>query len=337
MPPMSKSATKVMQFTGRDPTMEIREGTRQRSPLQITTDESDSSGSVYSQDGANSTAGLPVTSLQPPPAHDGQFYLKSTTYSSNSSSHSDPDSISSQAYRECVSRFMSGRIGEPSPSANTRDDIEDLTNQKKVIEEQRGKSGTSVHHEIHHEDHVLTPQPLTIRTNKNGPSYPSKDSGGSSAALSANLQKAVDWNLLRTPSCEKQYGLHNTEAVSSSPVPPTRTQSSPLPSPDQKHNKRGNSSDSPTSTSTIGGKLSGALRRVSEPDTPTPKKSSGGFMGLKGTPDVLQKGNEHFHEVVEKAKLSMNKKEKRRQELKKQIIVVGITDQTPDGRISEWL
>jgi hypothetical protein len=372
MPPMSKSATKVMQFTGRDPSMEIREGTRQRSPLQITTDESDSSGSTYSQDGQNSTASLPVTSLQPAPAHDSQLYLKSSTCSSSSSSHSDPDSISSQAYRERVSRFMAGHIGEPSPPTNTRDAIEGLTDQKRATyEQQQGKSGTPVHHETDHEDHVLIPAPLTIRTKKDGHNYFSEDSGESGAGSYTNVQKAVDWNILRTPSPQKQYGLHNTEAVSFAPAPATRTQSSPLPSSDQKHNKRGFSSgkhplkspfpflfhsthkspDSPNSASALGGKLSGALRRVSgtkttsstnkidttpntkrtatDPDTPTPKKSSGGFMGLKGTPDVLQKGNEHFHEVVEKAKLSMNKKEKRRQELKKRIIVVGITDQTP--------
>ncbi|PQE19914.1 hypothetical protein CJF31_00006434 [Rutstroemia sp. NJR-2017a BVV2] len=372
MPPMSNSTTKVMQFTGRDPTREIIEGTRQRSPLHITIDESDSSGSAYSQDGQNSTADLPVTPLQPPPAHDSQYYLKSSTYSSGPSSPSDSGSISSQAYRERVTNFMAGHIGEPSPLANTRDAIEDSTYQNRVIyEQQQGKSGTSVHHEIHHEDHIPMPPPLTVRTKKDGQNYFREDPGGSSVASYTNVQKAADWNILGTPSREKQHVLHNTEAVSFSPAPAIRSQSSPLPFAGQKHTKRGSSSgkhplrspfpfnfhsthkspDSPNSASALGGKLSGTLRRVSgtktnsptnkivttlntkrtatDPDTPTPKKSIGAFMGLKGTPDVLQKGNEHFHEVVEKAKLSMNKKEKRRQELKKRIVVVGVMDQTP--------
>jgi hypothetical protein len=372
MPPTSNSATKVIQFTSRDPKKDIREGTRRRSPLQITIDESDSSGSAYSQDGQNSTADLPVTPLQPTPAHDSQYYLKSSTYSSGPTSPSDSSSLSSQAYRERVTNFMAGHIADPSPLANTRDAIEDSTYQNRVIhEQQQGKSGTSAHYEIHHEDHILMPPPLTVRTKKDGQNYFREDSGGSSVPSSTNLQKAVDWNISGTPSREKQYMLRNTEAVSFSPAPAIRSQSSPLLSTDQKHNKRGISSgkhplrspfpfnfhsthrspDSPNSTSALGGKLSGALRRVSgtktnsptdklvttsnakrtatDPDTPTPKKSIGGFMGLKGTPDVLQKGNEHFHEVVEKAKLSMNKKEKRRQELKKRIIVVGVMDQTP--------
>ncbi|PQE27199.1 hypothetical protein CJF32_00000165 [Rutstroemia sp. NJR-2017a WRK4] len=347
MPPTSNSAAKVMQFTSRDPKKDTRQGTRRRSPLQITIDESDSSGSAYSQDGQNSTADLPVTPLQPtPPAHDSQYYLKSSTYSSGPTSPSDSSSMPSQAYRERVTNFMAGHITEPSPLVNTRDAIEDSTYQNRVIhEQQQGKSGTSAHYEIHHEeDHVLMPPPLAVRTKKDGQNYFREDP-------STNVQKAVDWNSSGTPPREKQYMFRNTEAVSFSPAPAVRSQSSPLPSTDQKHNKRGFSSDSPNSASALSGKLSGALRRASgtktnsptdklvttpntkrtatDPDTPTPKKSIGGFMGLKGTPDVLQKGNEHFHEVVEKAKLSMNKKKKRRQELKKRIVVVGVMDQTP--------
>lgn len=52
-------------------------------------------------------------------------------------------------------------------------------------------------------------------------------------------------------------------------------------------------------------------------------------LSLLENPDLIQKGNEHFHEAVEKVKLKVNKKERRRRELKKQILVVGIMDQTP--------
>ena len=70
--------------------------------------------------------------------------------------------------------------------------------------------------------------------------------------------------------------------------------------------------------------ISNAARSPSGPDTPFfPRRP--GFMGLGST----QKGIEHLHEVVDKAKKSFNKQERRREEIKRNIVVIGITDQSP--------
>jgi hypothetical protein len=65
-------------------------------------------------------------------------------------------------------------------------------------------------------------------------------------------------------------------------------------------------------------------------EPPTPNKS--GFTDLLPSAKLLQKGNEHFHEVIGKAKNAVHIKtaeEKRREDLKQKIMVVGVTDQTP--------
>ena len=70
-------------------------------------------------------------------------------------------------------------------------------------------------------------------------------------------------------------------------------------------------------------KLDGAERSM-------PTKS--GFTGLLPSPKLLQKRNGHFHEVFEKAKNAVHIKtavEKRREGLKQNITVIGVTDQTP--------
>ena len=98
-------------------------------------------------------------------------------------------------------------------------------------------------------------------------------------------------------------------------------------------------------------RFSGAMRRVSGaskfsptkktvipnsqrahdgPDTPLPLKSLGLVAFIQD--DVIGKGNVHFQEVMAKAKQSLTIKttdEKRREGLKKKIVVIGITDQSP--------
>ncbi|CZR50929.1 uncharacterized protein PAC_00803 [Phialocephala subalpina] len=69
--------------------------------------------------------------------------------------------------------------------------------------------------------------------------------------------------------------------------------------------------------------ITNKARKADGPDTPTPVKSS--FV------ETMQKGNEQLHDIIEKTKKSVLKSsdEKRREELKKKIHVVGLGDQSP--------
>jgi hypothetical protein len=122
---------------------------------------------------------------------------------------------------------------------------------------------------------------------------------------------------------------------------------SPFPSPwGKKNSERTKDEDSP------GGLFSGVMRRrgtesppikktniqksakaLDSPDTPTPSKL--GFVCLITLADVtetIQTGNEHLREAVSKAKHKLAIKttsERRRDNRKKKIVVIGLTDQSP--------
>ncbi|KAF7913811.1 uncharacterized protein EAF01_000217 [Botrytis porri] len=380
-PPLTKSATKVMQRTGYDPTMEIREGKSRQSSLA--TDNSDSSGSIYSQDDNvnfhmahhNQTIGsAPVFPMQ---RDEGSSYFSNYMPSNPSSrATSSPRSlVISSEYKERVSRFMQGHLDlNTSQDLACTSGLEDLIDQEVQYEHLTGRE-YPLRHKSHNDDVALMPPPLSLPTKRSRQSY--------------FCESPDNWEP-RTPvapflGSEEQQSLHRPSAVShtSSMVPPNiiipesnkprkRNFSSGLrplksPFPFLSTNMIPDSPKATGPTVSSGEMLSGALKRLSGstkmsptasneiisnasrsamgPDTPMPKKS--GFMGIKGAPDVIQKGNEHIHEVVEKVKLKVNKKERRRRELKKQILVVGIMDQTPgwlpmfmrdsDGRTSEWL
>lgn len=367
-PPLTKSATKVMQRTGYDPTMEIREGRSRQSSLQIAIDDSDSSGSVYSQDDSinshmayqSQTVGsAPVSPMQ---RDEGISYFSSNYIPSNAPSPatSSPRSlVISSEYKERVSRFMQGHLEDPNashgfPCAN---DLEDLIGQEGLRYENQNEREYPLRYKGHNNDIALMPLPLSLPTRRNRQSYFYENPG--------------DWES-GTPvgpffGSQEQQSLHRPSTVSytSSMAPPNivipesnkpwkkdfSNDQHPLksPFPFLSTNKIPDSPRATGPTGSLGEKLSGAIKRLSGgtkmsptedneiiynssrsatgPDTPMPRKS--GFMGIKGAPDLIQKGNEHFHEVVEKVKLKVNKKERRRRELKKQILVVGIMDQTP--------
>lgn len=366
-PPLTKSATKVMQRTGYDPTMEIREGRSRQSSLHIAIDDSDSSGSIYSQeDSINShmahqsqTIGsAPVSPMQ---RDEGISYF-SNYISSNTPSPatSSPRSlVISSEYKERVSRFMQGHLEDQNashgfPCAN---DLEDLIGQEGLRYDNQNGREYPLRYKGHNDDIPLMPLPLSLPTKRSRQSYFYESPG--------------DWES-GTPvapffSSEEQPSLNRPSTVSytSSMAPPNiiipesnkpwkrdfsnDQHSLKSPFPFLSTNKIPDSPRATGPTGSLGERLSGAIKRLSGgtkmsptegneiiynasrsatgPDTPMPRKS--GFMGIKGAPDLIQKGNEHFHEAVEKVKLKVNKKERRRRELKKQILVVGIMDQTP--------
>lgn len=85
--------------------------------------------------------------------------------------------------------------------------------------------------------------------------------------------------------------------------------------------------------------ISNARRESDGPDTPVPQSSRVGSWGLP-VGNIVESGNEHFQEVYSKAKKSLKIKsaeEKKRDSMKKKIVMVGISDQSPDGRVSDWL
>jgi hypothetical protein len=93
-----------------------------------------------------------------------------------------------------------------------------------------------------------------------------------------------------------------------------------------KHLSGGSSSISPKRSV-----ISNGARRANGPDTPMPCQS--GFMSfLPSVGTTMQKGGLHFQEVVTKAKKTVhfkNDDERKRESLKKSIVVVGISDQSP--------
>ncbi|KAF7915795.1 hypothetical protein EAE99_010046 [Botrytis elliptica] len=363
-PPLTKSATKVMQRTGYDPTMEIREGRSRQSSLA--TDNSDSSGSIYSQEDdinshmAHQTQTIGSAPVSPMQRDEGSSYFSNYIPSNASSpATSSPRSlVISSEYKERVSRFMQGHLEDLNTSQDLSytSGLENMIDQGVPYDYQNGRE-YPLRHKAHNDDVALMPPPLSLPTKRSRQSY---------------FCESPDYWEPRTPvapflGSEEHQSLHRPSAVShtSSMAPPNiiipesnkprkRDFSSgqhhlKSPFPFLSTNKLPDSPKATGPTGSLGEILSGALKRLSGstkmaptegneiisnagrsatgPDTPMPKKS--GFMGIKGAPDVIQKGNEHFHGVVEKVKLKVNKKERRRRELKKQILVVGIMDQTP--------
>lgn len=75
--------------------------------------------------------------------------------------------------------------------------------------------------------------------------------------------------------------------------------------------------------------ISNRQRRPGGPDTPLPLGS--GFKSFLASPGILEKGNEQWQDAVDKAKKSLEIRaaEKREAGLKKQITIIGLTDQCP--------
>ncbi|TAQ90765.1 hypothetical protein B7494_g951 [Chlorociboria aeruginascens] len=60
-------------------------------------------------------------------------------------------------------------------------------------------------------------------------------------------------------------------------------------------------------------------------------------VGFMANPvEAIQSTNAHFQEVLKKAR-GGDREERRRKALKKKIVLVGLNDQSPDGRVAEWL
>ncbi|RDW74051.1 hypothetical protein BP5796_07493 [Coleophoma crateriformis] len=88
--------------------------------------------------------------------------------------------------------------------------------------------------------------------------------------------------------------------------------------------------------------ISNAARSADGPDTPALDTGRTGFVmkSLEEAADVLEKGGEGLKGAVKKGVSSVkvkSKTERRRDKLRKSITFVGPSDQSPDGRVAEWM
>jgi hypothetical protein len=203
----------------------------------------------------------------------------------------------------------------------------------------------------------LVPAPLTARSSpKKEPTSPKTKR----ASLLAEARDSMSWGVQELTGGPVVRSKEPTIPENFAVPPPTSTRKrtlasgkNPLKSPFPLRKNFANSTESQESDSTLGNRFSGAMKRLSGgksptkttvisnsarapdgPDTPMPVKAG----GVKSTfPSVnmgesVQHGNEVLQEVYLRAKKSLKIKtseEKRRESLKKKIVVVGVTDQSP--------
>lgn len=355
-PPMSRSARKIMQLTGFDPSFD--QGTR--SHYSVSPDSSDSEGSQYSQPESAPQEYVPPQGQWTAftRAELGGNYLQSSFYSANDRSASISD-MSIAAVAAASASATSLRVRDRAPKKKQQgtnlteeDSADNLTNEELMAvemaryaqqkrthfdDEFEGDIGGRYGHEMDAERGDLVPPPLAT-----GPKSRLHDEN-----------KILD-RLYTDPHLPTGMPYDGMPVCSRTPPVPQRST-----------NRKGfgtgrHPMKSPfpfTTPKDLGGeseqrfkkRFSGAMKRLSggrnypekqanrqrdagEPNTLLPSNSGFKRPFFPPAPDILQNAPEHFQDAVEKARKSLKIKtadEKRREDLKKQIVVVGITDQSP--------
>ncbi|KAE8447463.1 hypothetical protein EG329_010736 [Mollisiaceae sp. DMI_Dod_QoI] len=241
---------------------------------------------------------------------------------------------------------------------NVAPSAEDIITLQQILTEQQRR----YEEELQKEMRPLVPKPLAIRSKK-----PKRISILSSApSMLRNARDSLEWgiNELTSPKPKKhnntpvkaRFSMHsgNTTPEEMPPTPPPKSSrrkkkkfgagEHPLRSPYPFPGKEEDDVLPSPSESSFGSKFSGAVRGLSTsrrgsqtkktvitnrarkadgPDTPLPLKS--GFV------ETIHRGNEQLQEIIEKTKKNVLRtaEERRRDELKKKIVVVGIGDQSP--------
>lgn len=214
----------------------------------------------------------------------------------------------------------------------------------------------------------LVPQPLAIRTRKQ-PSvqeerpvsrFSDHSSEDNSHSIFSTARDSFTWGMreLSSPLKTKHGGPPSSSPGKMAPLPKPKRQrefnsgNHPLKSPFPfiSPARRASELSSPSTSNEMRKRLSGAMNRISGsgngtketiisnaarrpsgPDTPAPNKI--GLMArLHDSADVIQKGNLHLQDAVAKAKKSVKFKsedERRRDNLRKNIQIIGPSDQTP--------
>jgi hypothetical protein len=361
-PPMSKSAQKILQLTGFDPSFDEEP----KSYYSVSPESSESSGSQYSQPesepqgygdihprhwAATYTRGEPSA-----------VYLQSSLYNASERSASISDmsfaavaaaSVSATSFRV---RDRLAKQGQKGPDLDGEDSTDNLTNEKFMAVEMGRYARQKRNHfdddfdrdirsryqyELTDTDRKeLVAEPLTIMprleinsknsrlerhyTNPRSPTgYPYSEMPVYSRISALPAQR---------PKNERRFGTGKHPVKSQFPF---NTQKGPgAREPEQIFRK----------------KVSRAMKRLSGGKIPPVKQTvitnreieAGGpvtilpsnsrFKSFLPSQDILHKGNEQLQDAVDKARKSLKIKtadEKRREDLKKQIVFVGVTDQSP--------
>jgi hypothetical protein len=203
----------------------------------------------------------------------------------------------------------------------------------------------------------LVPAPLAIGPKRKKDDLSSK---GDKTSLFANVRDSMAWGIKELTEAHiirsKEPVIPENHPMGPPPISTRKRNLSsgknPLKSPFPLYTSAKNS-DTGESESKLSKRFSGAIKRLSGgkslptkttiisnsaraadgPDTPMPVKS--GFMAAFPSVNVsesVHNGNEHLQEVYERAKKTLKIKtsdERRRESLKKKIVVVGVTDQSP--------
>ena len=381
--PMTKSAQKILQFTGVDPSFEEES----MSHYSSSPESLESSGSHYSQHESENqnyragpsshqeTTAMPLTRGGPSAA-----YLQPAFYSVSERSASISE-LSVAAVAAASAPATSLRIRDPPAKHNLRRidlDVEnsaaDLTNEEFMAAEMagyerqkrprfddgfKGDIGSRYGHELTDADGVLIPRPLAIRSK---PRVSAKNSRFERHYMNPTSPTGLSYDGIPPspmpgPATKRNFG--SGEHPLKNPFPLGSDQNrSEVGKPQWKFKKLSGvmkqlwrMKKSPAKQTVI----SNTERAPGEPDTPMP--SNFGLKSLFSSTGMLQKGNEQLQDAINKARKGLKIKtadEKKRENLKKQIVVVGVTDQSPgispsladgnsrkltssDGRVSEWL
>lgn len=363
-PSMTKSAQKVLQLTGFDPSFDQP----MQSHYSVFPESSESSGSQYSQTenetqkyGAVPGNHWESASVAPTEGEPNTAFLQSSVYSVSEKSANVSElsvaavaaatvSISSLRTRDRPVKDGDGQ--RTMVDVATDDSMENMTNEESITLEtapygrqKRSRFadgferdiGSRLSHKLTDaERRDLIPRALALRPKRKGradaeneklerhyttPVYP-EGMPYDGMPVGSKTQPP-----LRRPANKRSFGSGKHQLKSPFPF---------------SFNSKG--SESGESEQKLRKKFSRAMKRLSggekppikqrvisnvqrEPNGPdTPMPSSFGF------PKMLQIGNEHLQDAFDKAKKGLKIKtadEKRREDLKQQIVVVGVTDQSP--------
>jgi len=342
-PPMSNSNRKILQLTGHDPRYD-RTIPQHSELFESSSSASSSSGSVYSQpDRVAKEMTQPIpdkrssTHSEPVPTIIGTTHLKSSSYNTMGQGI--------RAYYLTIKEQELQKSKDPRKNLGRTFSTEHLTIED-FLHETKPRTGSESEDDRNRiknpNSQHLVPQPLAIR------SKPKREYSGDKGSILASARDSMAWGIdaLTSPTISKHPPI--PEESSMQPVTPRVIRRKPdkemLKSPLKLNST---SPQSETSNERLSRKFSRTMKRLSGskapprptvisnvarapegPDTPAPKSG----ISVRSPVEALQYGNEHFQEAYAKAKKSLRIKtaeEKRRESLKKKIVVVGMSDQSP--------
>ncbi|CZT01537.1 uncharacterized protein RCO7_02124 [Rhynchosporium graminicola] len=176
--------------------------------------------------------------------------------------------------------------------------------------------------------HLLkSPSPFSRGWAREGGDVGGEESGVLGVGDIAEEAEEEETDYMPSPSTALSFKRRVSSTLKS--LSPASPSSSTSPTTSGKKKRRG----PPSSKKFV---ITNAARRADGPATPIPMPSLSYLSQRQGFKDGVMRGKEVLGKVG-KSVVGASKEEKRRESLKKRIVVVGITDQSPDGRVAEWL